>query len=91
MGKPKYFSRVGVDLNSRISHKFALVSGLTLGEKNTLDFALLTFCLDNEQNESRTSLTAKQFFLSAFAKRTRSLAKNRWEKASPHHEALIES
>ena len=80
-----------MDLNSRISHKFALVSGLTLGEKNTLDFALLTFCPDNEQNESRTSLTAKQFFLSAFAKRTRSSAKNRWEKASPPREALIGS
>ena len=43
MGSPKYFPKLGVDLNPNTSHKLSLFSIGTLGEKKTLVLVALTF------------------------------------------------
>ena len=87
MGNPKYFSREGVEQNSRISLRASLALGETLGEKNTRDLVAQTFWPNSAQKVSRASLIATQFLWSAFANRTKSSAKKRWEKAIPPREA----
>ena len=86
--KPKYLPREGVDQNPNISNKPALVSTATLGEKNTLNFSWLTFCLKRLQKVSSASLTAMQFLWSAFTNKTKSPTKKRWEKTKPPWDAL---
>lgn len=55
-GKPRYLPNLGVDRKPRMSTRFSLKSGSTLGEKYTRDFASLMVCPDFLQNTSRTSL-----------------------------------
>ena len=73
------------------SHNSSLLPQLMFREKYTLDLFRLIFWPDSSQKESRVSLTLVQFFISAFANKTRSSAKKRREKASPLLDALTRS
>ena len=88
IGKPKYFPKLVVALKPKMLVKASLWLGSTLGEKKTWDFASLTFCPDLLQNSWRTKLMAAQFSGVALAKRTKSSANKRYEKAEPLRDAL---
>ena len=87
--KPRYFPRFGVDRKPRISHKDSLVSTFTFREKKTLDLLSLMDCPNLAQKLSRTSRIVEQLTRSTLAKRTKSSAKNKCEKATPLLELLI--
>ena len=86
---PRYLPRFGVLETPRMSHKWCLRLGLTLGEKNTLDLDKLTFWPDWMQKSSRILVIVRQQLLEASVHKRRSSAKNRCEKEGPLLETLM--
>lgn len=83
IGKPKYFPKFSLTWTFSILVRLALVSGLQLLEKNTLDLIKLIFWTEWRLKWVIVFLIVLQFPSLDLAKRIRSSTQNRWEMGSP--------